>query len=153
MSITLHTDPVTGSSHATVQSEIGETIARFFGMYCAENAKLFADLLGSGGFDDYQRRAGETAVYPYGYGQTYTVLGLASEAGEVAALMKRAIRDSTPEAELAARVRDELGDCLWYIANCAREFGFNLSDIAQANLDKLASRQSRGVIHGEGGER
>jgi len=103
--------------------------------------------------DDYQRRAHTTSVVPYGYEHMYSVLGLAGEAGEVAQIMKRAIRDSMPDDVLIAKMRDELGDCLWYIAEAAGAFGFNLSDIAQANLDKLAGRQSRGVIHGEGGER
>lgn len=103
--------------------------------------------------DNYQRLAHRTAVYPADQAHTYAVLGLAGEAGEVAQLMKRHLRDHTPEAELCAKMMAELGDCLWYIAEAAGAFGFNLSDVAQANLDKLASRAARGVVHGEGGER
>ena len=38
----------------------------------------------------------------------------------------------------------ELGDVLWYVAQLASELGLDLDEIAQANLDKLLSRQQRG---------
>lgn len=104
-------------------------------------------------FEDYQRRAHATAAYRQDDAKVYTILGLASEAGEVAALMKRSIRDHTPPSELEIKMLYEIGDCLWYLSECASAFGWSLSAVAQANLDKLASRAQRGVIHGEGGER
>ncbi len=104
-------------------------------------------------FDEYQKRAHATAVYDPAFGQTYTVLGMVSEVGEIAALLKRAIRDGIPQSDLEARVLYELGDVLWYLGECASTFGWKLSTVAQANLDKLADRASRGVIRGEGGDR
>jgi NTP pyrophosphatase (non-canonical NTP hydrolase) len=47
----------------------------------------------------------------------------------------------------------ELGDVLWYVAQLASELGFSLDEIAQANLDKLASRAARNVIAGSGDHR
>ncbi len=47
----------------------------------------------------------------------------------------------------------ELGDVLWYVAQLASELDLNLDEIAQANLDKLLSRQRRGVLSGSGDER
>jgi NTP pyrophosphatase (non-canonical NTP hydrolase) len=47
----------------------------------------------------------------------------------------------------------ELGDVLWYVSQLASELGLELEDIAQANLEKLLSRQRRGVLSGNGDER
>ena len=47
----------------------------------------------------------------------------------------------------------ELGDVLWYIAALGKEIGVSLSDIAQANIDKLTDRTARGVINSEGDNR
>jgi NTP pyrophosphatase (non-canonical NTP hydrolase) len=47
----------------------------------------------------------------------------------------------------------ELGDILWFVACVAHHNGFDLSDIAAANLAKLADRQRRGVIGGSGDNR
>lgn len=50
-------------------------------------------------------------------------------------------------------VKKELGDCLWGIAGVAEVFSWSLEDVAQMNLDKLASRNQRGVIDGNGDNR
>ena len=42
---------------------------------------------------------------------------------------------------------------LWYVAQVATEAGLDLDEIAQANLDKLLSRQQRGVLSGSGDQR
>ena len=47
----------------------------------------------------------------------------------------------------------ELGDVLWYVAQIATEAGLDLEEIAQGNLDKLLSRQRRGVLSGSGDSR
>jgi NTP pyrophosphatase (non-canonical NTP hydrolase) len=47
----------------------------------------------------------------------------------------------------------ELGDVLWYVAQLASELGLDLDRVAQANLDKLASRAARNVIAGSGDDR
>ena len=43
--------------------------------------------------DNYQSKAMETAIYPEKIGLQYTILGLAGEAGEVANLYKKVLRD------------------------------------------------------------
>ena len=107
-------------------------------------------------FSDYQRRSRATALYP-GLGESlaYPALGLCGEAGEVAELVKKALRDEG--GVLSAERRDlltrELGDVLWYLAQLSTEAGLDLGAIAAANLEKLASRAARGTLHGAGDDR
>ena len=106
--------------------------------------------------NDYQAAALQTAVYPnQGTNFAYPALGLAGEAGEVADKLKKVIRDNG--GILTDPVRDavakEIGDVLWYVAVLASEMDYNLNDIAQINIDKLASRQQRGVLSGSGDNR
>ena len=102
---------------------------------------------------DYQRRSRATAIYP-GLGESlaYPALGLCGEAGEVAELVKKALRDGDGSlgAERRALLEQELGDVLWYLAQVATEAGLDLDAVAAANLEKLASRAARGAIHGSG---
>ena len=104
---------------------------------------------------DYQQLSRRTAEYPRPAWLTYPALGLAGEAGEVAEHAKKALRDDgglvTDERRQA--MAKELGDVLWYVAQIASELGLELEEIAQANLEKLLSRQRRGVLSGSGDER
>ena len=101
-------------------------------------------------FDIYQDFTDSTAIYPPEKGLEYTALGLASEAGEFAGKVKKAIRDNTYDADAMAA---ELGDVLWYLARAAAEIDYHLSDIAEMNVEKLKSRKERNVLGGSGDER
>lgn len=108
-------------------------------------------------FEAYAEAAGHTATYP-GRGTgvlTYPVLGLNGEAGEVAEKLKKIIRDHGGDVSDAQRdaLIKELGDVLWYVAACCHELKVPMDEVAQKNLDKLASRKQRGVISGSGDER
>jgi NTP pyrophosphatase (non-canonical NTP hydrolase) len=104
---------------------------------------------------EYQRLSRRTAEYPRGAWLAYPALGLAGEAGEVAEHAKKAIRDDAGEVsdERRAKMAKELGDVLWYVAQLASELELDLDEVAQANLDKLLSRQQRGVLSGSGDDR
>jgi NTP pyrophosphatase (non-canonical NTP hydrolase) len=104
---------------------------------------------------DYQRLSRRTAEYPREAWLTYPALGLAGEAGEVAEHAKKAIRDDGGEVseERRAAMAKELGDVLWYVSQLTSELGLELEEVAQGNLDKLLSRQRRGVLSGSGDER
>jgi NTP pyrophosphatase (non-canonical NTP hydrolase) len=106
-------------------------------------------------FSSYQRRSRRTAEYPREAWLTYPALGLAGEAGEVAEHAKKAIRDDagTITDERRAAMAKELGDVLWYTAQLASELGLELDAIARENLQKLLSRQQRGVLSGSGDNR
>lgn len=104
---------------------------------------------------EYQRLSRRTATYPREARLAYPALGLAGEAGEVAEHVKKSIRDDagavSPERRHA--LAQELGDVLWYLAQLATELDLDLEDVGQGNLDKLLSRQRRGVLSGSGDER
>jgi len=42
---------------------------------------------------------------------------------------------------------------LWYVAQLASELGYDLNEVADANLKKLSSRAARGRIGGSGDQR
>lgn len=107
-------------------------------------------------FDEYQKFTATTDVYPNDeFNIGYKALGLVGEAGEVADKIKKIYRDKngnfnvTDEIEIAK----ELGDCLWYISCIAAAIGFELSDIAKLNVDKLSKRKTEGKLHGSGDNR
>ncbi|MFA5249756.1 MAG: nucleoside triphosphate pyrophosphohydrolase family protein [Candidatus Paceibacterota bacterium] len=107
-------------------------------------------------FNQYQEEARKTAIYPNKDNNfIYPTLGLSGEAGEVAEKIKKVIRDNggVVSEEKKAELAKELGDVLWYVANLAEELGLKLEDVAQANIEKLKSRQERGKLHGAGDNR
>lgn len=135
-------------------------------------AMLAAGAASTLSLDDYQERAGATAIYPgkgTPLGLIYCGLKLTGEAGEVSEKIGKAIRDDglvapendefgflsfanlTPERREA--IKAELGDVLWYVARAAAELGSSLSEIGQGNLDKLAGRAARGTLQGSGDNR
>jgi NTP pyrophosphatase (non-canonical NTP hydrolase) len=100
--------------------------------------------------NDYQQKALSTAQ-PTALNWEYLIHGICGEAGEIAEKRKKQIRDQTPMDREA--VAKELGDVLWYLAVSAQHLGYSLSEVAQMNVDKLASRKARGKIGGSGDER
>jgi len=75
-------------------------------------------------------------------------MGLAGEAGEVCDYLKkvlfhRVIFDSRI-------LKDELGDVLWYLNAVAYTHGLTLTEIAEANIEKLQKRYPEGFKAGGG---
>lgn len=68
--------------------------------------------------------------------------GLAGEAGELIDLFKKWLFHEKPLDEDHAK--KELGDCLWYIAEIAYCFGWDLDEVMQMNNDKLIARYPEG---------
>ena len=106
-------------------------------------------------FNQYQFRTGITAKYPKEQAIQYLILGLVSEAGEVAGKYKKIIRDKSGVIgeESKNNLIDEVGDVLWYCAQLAQALNTNLSSIATRNLEKLEGRLDRGTIGGSGDNR
>ena len=101
-------------------------------------------------FKEYQEQAGKT-IKDESKNYAYLVLGLCSEAGEVADKFKKHVRDGKPL--YAENVAKELGDVLWYVAMLSEQLGYSLDEVANMNLDKLFSRKDRGKIEGSGDNR
>lgn len=69
-------------------------------------------------------------------------MGLNGEAGEVIDILKKHIfQGHKLDTEHIAK---ELGDCLWYIAVCAKGSGYTLDEIAEINKAKLRKRYPEG---------
>lgn len=109
-------------------------------------------------FNEYQEKAASTAIYKEGNeGRElfYVALGLAGEAGEFAGEVSKLIRDDKGELteDRKNKLISEAGDVFWFLAQTCTELGVTMQEVAQANLDKLASRKERGVLNGSGGTR
>jgi NTP pyrophosphatase (non-canonical NTP hydrolase) len=103
--------------------------------------------------NDYQKRAGDfNVIKDKKYQPISYTLGLAGESGEIAEMVKKAIRNFNGDfSRLGTKdLTQELGDVLWYVAMLAATFNIALDDVAAANLQKLTNRQNRGVIKGVG---
>lgn len=69
-------------------------------------------------------------------------MGLNGEAGEVIDMLKKYMfQGHNLDIEHIAK---ELGDCLWYIAVCAKGAGYTLDEIAEMNKAKLRKRYPDG---------
>ena len=111
---------------------------------------------------DYQRRAMTTCMSSC-ENYSYMFLNLVGEVGELASKVSKAIR--TGHANINENKLDfesinlkqemmlEAGDVLWQLSGLCSAMGWPLEEIAQMNLDKLKSRQERGVIAGNGDHR
>lgn len=131
-------------------------------------------------FDQYQRIATKSAIYPGQgtmFGFSYCAHKLAGEAGELNEHFGKAMRDDglfnslyigkTEEQfgdlyhvrvhALTPARRDflikEIGDCLWYLSALCNELGISLFEAALTNLKKLRSRTERSTLQGSGDNR
>ena len=109
-------------------------------------------------FDEYQKLATRTATIGDDQKtlQLYDLgLGIAGEAGEVAEKLKKAIRDdgAVITEERKDALKKEIGDVLWYLSQLSRVLGFQFSDVAQTNIDKLWKRYEQNQVHGNGDNR
>ena len=67
-------------------------------------------------------------------------LGLAGEAGSVLTTLKKSIRDGEGFGSFEERLKEELGDVLWYVSAITSHYGFSLEEIAHQNLLKTYDR-------------
>lgn len=117
--------------------------------------------------EEYQKQAMTTCM-PTCNNFSYMLLNLVGEVGELASKVAKSIRkdEATIEAgdlrqpstrhiddDLNEAMQLEAGDILWQLAGLCSVMGWDLEQIAKTNLEKLASRQKRGVIDGNGDNR
>ena len=70
------------------------------------------------------------------------VMGLNGEAGECIDIVKKWHFQGHPLD--SKKLKDELGDVLWYVAITAAAIGCELNDVMQHNIDKLRKRYPDG---------
>lgn len=113
--------------------------------------------------NEYQQRAMGTCL-PSCDNFSYMMLNLVGEVGEFAGKVAKAIRKEHLEIdrgdidvgnafngtqqveEYFKDLKSEAGDILWQLAGLCEVMGWNLNDVAQCNLDKLANRKKEGTI-------
>lgn len=94
-------------------------------------------------FNEYQRAAARTINRDLSRTEIirHGVLGLTSEAGEVAGLYQKELQGHAVEVE---NLEKEMGDCLWMIAELCTANGLKMEDVATANIEKLKRRYPDG---------
>lgn len=122
--------------------------------------------------NEYQKKAMVTCM-PSCENFSYMMLNLVGEVGEFAGKVAKMVRKGAVEIDtmgektsdifpmvsmprwvyLQDELKKEAGDILWQLSGLCHIMGWNLEDVAKMNLDKLKSRQERGVIDGEGDNR
>ena len=104
--------------------------------------------------DEYQKQALTTAK-DKDVELMHRALGLAAEAGEVSGKLNKWLRDTKGDLSKLDKkdLASEMGDTLWFLATLADHLGYSLDKIAKENLEKLADRNRRDVIHGAGDNR
>ena len=97
--------------------------------------------------NEYQRLANHTDQQPdAGLAEAVSknllvpLLGLAGEVGELLGEHKKWLRDGDSYHLFPDRVKEELGDLLWYLTNVATKHGLSLEDIANHNINKINRR-------------
>lgn len=102
---------------------------------------------------DYQQQAMTTCM-PTSDNFSYMSLGLVGEMGEFTSKVAKAIRKGKitikDDGIVSISTDEENAELL---AGLASVFGWSLEDVCKGNLDKLASRQRRNVIDGDGDNR
>lgn len=108
---------------------------------------------------EYQNLAGQTecdeeaasrrrSLYDVGAGKklppllatrlSHAAFGLSTETGELTDALKKWLYYG--QNLDTANIKEELGDCLWYIALACNALGFNMNEVMEANIAKLRQR-------------
>lgn len=108
--------------------------------------------------NEYQEKAMTTCL-PSCKNFHYMMLNLVGEVGEFASKVAKAVRkenisfndgdlliESNTLNTLDEELKGEAGDILWQLAGLCRFMEWDLNDVAQYNLDKLANRKKDGTI-------
>ncbi|HEY9869886.1 MAG TPA: nucleoside triphosphate pyrophosphohydrolase family protein [Candidatus Obscuribacterales bacterium] len=78
-----------------------------------------------------------------------SVLGIVGEAGDLATLFKKKLRDGDSFTVYPEQCAEELGDILWYVATVCTKLGFSLEEVAAHNLSKTKARWEKFEASGD----
>lgn len=94
-------------------------------------------------FLEYQKEA-EKTIQKYNTDDTSNIvipyLGIIGEAGSVISELKKKLRDGDSYINFKNKMKEELGDVLWYISAIASANKISLDEIAQNNIIKINDR-------------
>ncbi|MBI1286078.1 MAG: nucleotide pyrophosphohydrolase [Flavobacteriales bacterium] len=94
-------------------------------------------------FKKYQEEA-RTTIQKYiadeNMDKVIPFLGIIGEAGSVLSELKKKVRDAEGYPGFEEKLKEELGDVLWYISTIATQQGLDLEEIARDNLKKTKER-------------
>src|SRR3990167_2912514 len=97
-------------------------------------------------FEEYQELANTTAgAFPEEeiiFWTLITILGLTGETGEVADYLKKVYGHGHKLDEV--KLKKELGDVLWYVADICTKLNVSLDEVAKLNIEKLKNRYPEG---------
>lgn len=71
-------------------------------------------------------------------------LGLSGEVGEVNDLLKKHLYHRSGKPLDVEKMKDELGDVLWYFSVLLSTLGLTFEEVMQANIAKLQARHANG---------
>lgn len=119
----------------------------------------------------YQAKAMTTCL-PTSHNDAYMLTNLVGEVGELSSKIAKAIRKGIMQfdgdgnllftkeyldgkhddvcSDVMTGIVGELGDVLWQLSGLCTTLGYDLNQISQYNLDKLAARKQAGTIDGNG---
>lgn len=100
---------------------------------------------------EYQKRSADTVqTYNSKDQENYFLgyLGLAGEAGSVLTTLKKKLRDGSGFGNFNEKLKEELGDVLWYIAAIASHNNIKLEETAEFNLNKIEDRFNESELIG-----
>jgi NTP pyrophosphatase (non-canonical NTP hydrolase) len=99
--------------------------------------------------NQYQQLAARTLIdapdfeiTPFEVMVLWSVTGLEGETGEVSELVKKGIFHR--KGFDRERIKNELGDVLWYLSALAQQFDIPLAEVMQTNIEKLKARYPDG---------
>ena len=73
--------------------------------------------------------------------RAHSMLGLCSEVGELQGLFQKKLQGHELNE---THVKKELGDVLWFVAEVATAYEWELNEIAEMNIEKLSARYPNG---------
>lgn len=99
--------------------------------------------------NDYQRQAARTLIdgpdfklWDVELMIIWNAIGLAGEAGEICEHVKKGVFHQ--HGLNHDKLKEEIGDCLWYLAALCTELDINLEDVMKYNIAKLHLRYPNG---------
>lgn len=94
-------------------------------------------------FKSYQEAASKTIqnyINDKEVNKIVPFLGIIGEAGSVITELKKSLRDGNAYTNYNNKLKEELGDVLWYVSTIATQYDMKLEDIAACNLMKIRDR-------------